>query len=182
MEIVLISGSPSAPSRGSGLLNRVGDAARAGGITTSHIDVRLLPPGDLLRANVAAEELVAARELIERATGVVIATPVYKAAYSGLLKCFLDTLPVDTTLRGKIVLPIATAAAPTHVLALDYALKPVLSSLGATFMCAGFWTLDSQFDKVADGTMQLKPEAAERIDPMIAEFLAVVKILCTRLG
>jgi FMN reductase len=123
---------------------------------------------------------MAARALVERADGVAIATPVYKAAYSGLLKCFLDTLPVDTTLRGKIVLPIATAAAPTHVLALDYALKPVLASLGASFMCAGFWTLDSQFDKLDDGTTQLKPEAAERVDPMIGDFLDGVQFLDSR--
>jgi FMN reductase len=174
VEIVLVSGSPSAPSRGSSLLERVADAARPLGITTSFIDVRLLPPADLMLANTSAEELVAARNLIERADGVAIATPVYKAAYSGLLKCFLDTLPVDTTLRGKVVLPIATAAAPTHVLALDYALKPVLASLGASLVCAGFWTLDSQFDKLEDGTRRLNAETAARIDPFITEFLDAV--------
>ena len=38
------------------------------------------------------------------ALAVVIATPVYKAAYSGILKAFLDLLPQDG-LDGKLVLP-----------------------------------------------------------------------------
>lgn len=37
---------------------------------------------------------------------VILATPVYKAAYSGLLKTFLDLLP-QGGLRDKVVLPIA---------------------------------------------------------------------------
>jgi FMN reductase len=61
---------------------------------------------------------------------VVVATPVYKAAYSGLLKVFLDVLP-QTALKGKLVLPLATGGSPHHMLALDYALRPVLQSLGA---------------------------------------------------
>ena len=56
---------------------------------------------------------------------IVVATPVYKAAYSGLLKVFLDLLP-QTALAGKTVLPLATGGSPHHMLALDCALRPVL--------------------------------------------------------
>ena len=57
---------------------------------------------------------------------VIVATPIYKAAYSGLLKVFLDLLPAEA-LRGKTVLPLASGGSVAHLLALDYALKPVLS-------------------------------------------------------
>ncbi|WP_204272820.1 NAD(P)H-dependent oxidoreductase, partial [Escherichia coli] len=77
------------------------------------------------------EPAIAAAVLaVEQADLVVVSTPIYKAAYSGLLKVFLDLLPPDA-LRGKLVLPLATGGSPAHVLALDYALKPVLSALGA---------------------------------------------------
>ena len=117
--------------------------------------------------------LLAAAAQIAGALGVVVATPVYKAAYTGLLKCFLDTLPVETGLRGKVVFPIVSAAAATHVLALDYALKPVLSSLGATIMCSGMSTIDSQFDQGDDGALALNPDVLSRYDAAIAEFFDI---------
>lgn len=50
---------------------------------------------------------------------MIIATPIYKAAYTGVLKVFLDLLPTNA-LAGKIILPIGTGATPAHLLALDY--------------------------------------------------------------
>jgi FMN reductase len=49
---------------------------------------------------------------------------VYKAAYSGLLKTLLDLLP-QCALAGKVVLPVVTCGSPAHVLAIDYALRPL---------------------------------------------------------
>ena len=80
---------------------------------------------------------------VERADLVVVGTPIYKAAYSGLLKVFLDLLPPDA-LRDKLVLPLATGGSPAHFLALDYALKPVLSALGARHVLDGVFATDAQ--------------------------------------
>lgn len=74
---------------------------------------------------------------VAQAHVVLIATPIYKAAYSGVLKAFLDLLPQDA-LRGKTVLPLATGGSIAHLLALDYALKPVLSALGRQEPTMGF--------------------------------------------
>lgn len=169
-QIVCISGSPSKTSKGELLLARVTELARAAGRTVSTIDVRELPPAELL-AGYGFQSLTDAGALVARAAGVVVATPVYKAAYTGLLKCFLDTLATDTSLRGKAVFPIITAAAATHALALDYALKPVLASLGASRTHLGFAALDAQFDydgKIATG---LNAETAERFDALAREFI-----------
>jgi FMN reductase len=70
--------------------------------------VRDLPAEALMNADFSDTELNVARLLVERADALVIATPIYKAAYSGLLKAFLDILPQDG-LDGKIILPLATA-------------------------------------------------------------------------
>lgn len=82
------------------------------------IALRDLPPASLLQAQTDGIAQAAADV-------VIVATPIYKAAYSGLLKVFLDLLPPDA-LRGKTVLPLAMGGSLAHLLALDYALKPVL--------------------------------------------------------
>jgi len=84
----------------------------------------------------------------------VVATPIYKAAYSGLLKIFLDVLP-QFGLREKVVFPLATGGTVAHVLALDYALRPVLSSLDPVHVVSGLFILDKQrFPVGSNGVMQ----------------------------
>jgi hypothetical protein len=85
-----------------------------------------------------------AREQVAAARLVVIATPIYKASYSGLLKTFLDLLPQDA-LRGKTVLALGTGGSVAHLLALDYALKPVLAALGARHILDTVYAVDAQF-------------------------------------
>jgi SsuE family FMN reductase len=73
---------------------------------------------------------------IEAAAALIVSTPIYKAAYTGALKALLDILP-PAALDGKVVLPIATGGSFAHLLAIEYALKPVLSALGATDLLQG---------------------------------------------
>jgi FMN reductase len=171
VKIVLIAGSPAHSTRGASLLAHVESVAVARGISVSRIEVRSIPAAELMTGSRDSTALIAAAADIESSHGVVVATPVYKAAYTGLLKCFLDTLPVDTTLRGKVIFPIVTAAAPTHGLAIDYALKPVLASLGASVTCSGMFAIDTQFEPRDDGTVVLKADVLARYDAAIAEFL-----------
>lgn len=107
------------------------------------IDVRDLPAAALLRADFKDVDIQAALTQIEQASAVVIATPVYKAAYSGVLKAFLDLLP-QFGLTGKLVLPLATGGSQSHMLALDYALRPVLSSLNPKHVLPSIYATDAQ--------------------------------------
>ena len=52
-------------------------------------------------------QVMASLAQVANAQLIVVATPVYKAAYSGLLKVFLDLLP-QTAFAGKAALPLAT--------------------------------------------------------------------------
>jgi len=144
MNIVCLSGSPSLSSRSSWLLelalSRLPAAQREAAAT---IALRELPAEPLLRADAQHPSLRAAVERIARADLVLVATPIYKAAYSGLLKAFLDLLPTDA-LRGKSVLPLATGGSAGHLLAIDYALRPVLAALGARHVLDTVYVLDSQ--------------------------------------
>ncbi|MBO0743094.1 MAG: NAD(P)H-dependent oxidoreductase, partial [Hyphomicrobiaceae bacterium] len=85
-----------------------------------------------------------------RAHAVVLATPIYKAAYSGLLKAFLDLLPQDG-LHGKWIWPLATGGSPAHTLALDHSLRPVLDNLGAHQVVPSVYALESQVQLSVDG-------------------------------
>ncbi len=169
-EIVLIAGSPSKSTRSASLFRRIVASAQRHAITATTIEVRDLPAGELLSGARDSAALAPALAAVARAEGVVVATPVYKAAYTGLLKCFLDVLP-EAALRGKVAFPIATAAAPSHALALDYALKPVLASLFPSVTLAGFFATDKEFVTGADGALDLGAEAAARLDAMIEDFL-----------
>ena len=143
MNIVSISGSPSLRSRSSWLLRLAQTRLEAQARNSTTIAVRELPPQALLHADAKAEPIRHALDQLADADLVIVATPIYKAAYSGVLKLFLDLLPPDA-LRGKTVLPLATGGTIAHLLALDYALKPVLSVLGARDILDGVFATDDQ--------------------------------------
>ena len=105
-------------------------------------------------------------EQVRRADAIVIATPVYKAAYSGVLKVFLDLLP-QSALKGKTVLPLATGGSPHHMLALDYALRPVLQSLAARHILPGVYATDGQVTLQPEGAYQLQQDLAQRLDDAV---------------
>ena len=143
MSIVALAGSPSANSRSTALLRHV--LSRFDDrVARSEIVLRDLPPAALVRADFDDPAIRRAREQVAAARLVVIATPIYKASFSGLLKTFLDLLPQDA-LRGKTVLALGTGGSPAHLLALDYALKPVLAALGARHILDAVYAVDAQF-------------------------------------
>ncbi len=143
MSLVALAGSPSAHSRSTALLRHV--LSRFDDrIARTEIVLRDLPPAALVRADFDDPAIRRAREQVVAARFVVIATPIYKASFSGLLKTFLDLLPEDA-LRGKTVLALGTGGSPAHLLALDYALKPVLAALGARHILDAVYAADAQF-------------------------------------
>ncbi|GAA3193160.1 NADPH-dependent FMN reductase [Actinocorallia longicatena] len=139
--ILVLSGSPSATSKTAALAGHLAGRLRADGHTVEEVRVRELPPAELLAADTSDPRIAEVIAALADADGVVVASPVYKAAYSGLLKALLDLLP-QFALAGKVVLPVLTGGTPAHVLALDYALRPVLSSLGADHVVPGWFVLD----------------------------------------
>ncbi|MDQ1014191.1 NADPH-dependent FMN reductase [Streptomyces afghaniensis] len=167
--VLSVSGSPSATSRTARLLRHLDGRLTDQGHEVIPLDVRSLPPEALLRADFGHPAIVEATALFEHADGVVIGTPVYKAAYSGLLKSLLDLLP-QYALAGKTVLPLATGGSTAHVLAIDYALRPVLSSLGAAHITPGWFTLDKDITVGDDGTLTVAPGAAEPLAQVTDQF------------
>ena len=162
MHVTSICGSPSARSRSTWLaqlaLTHLEGSARA----TTAIDLRALPAAELLGAQLEAAPIRDAVAAVGSADLVIVATPIYKAAYSGLLKAFLDLLPADA-LRGKTVWPLATGGSAAHLLALDYALKPVLGALGARDILDGVFATDAQLPAHASGGFVPDPPLLDRL-------------------
>jgi FMN reductase len=167
--ILSVSGSPSATSRTARLLRHLDDRLTAQGHHVIPLDVRTLPADALLYADFRHPAIIEATALFERADGIVIGTPVYKAAYSGLLKSLLDLLP-QYALAGKTVLPLATGGTTAHVLAIDYALRPVLNSMGPAHITPGWFTLDKDISVGDDGSLAVAPGPAEALAQVTDQF------------
>jgi FMN reductase len=168
--VVTLSGSPAQHSRSAFLLRVAAGHLAASGIASDPLDVRDLPPAALLRADPHDPKIAAAIAAIAGADALIVATPVYKAAYSGVLKAFLDVLPA-AALNGKVVLPIATGGSAAHMLAVDYALKPVLSALGARYVLGTVYATDSQLRRHADEKFDVAPD----VDARLAEALDLLR-------
>ena len=171
MTVLLIAGSPSNPSRSAALLDAVEQRLHFRGVQVERLQVRDLSPQALILADFGHPSVAAAAAQVARARAIVVATPVYKAAYSGVLKVFLDLLP-QTALKDKHVLPLATGGSPNHMLALDYALRPVLQSLGAAHILPGIYATDAQVVLLPQGGYQVDADIAGRLDVSVKMLIA----------
>lgn len=170
--VVTLSGSPVEKSRSTHLLSTAEECLRARGVAVCRIDVRELPAEALMHAHFDDPAVRRALALVEHAQAVIIATPLYKAAYSGLLKSFLDLLP-QTAFARKPVLPFASGGSLAHLLALDYALKPVLASLGARHVLDNVYATEHDIVLV-EGAYSLSGAVARRLSDAVESLLHVL--------
>jgi FMN reductase len=92
------------------------------------------------------------RRLVDRVCGsdiVIVVSPTFKATYTGLLKLFIDQLPMQA-LAGIAAIPVMVGAAPHHALAVEAHLRPLLVEAGAICPTRGLYLLDSQIDHLSE--------------------------------
>ena len=140
--VVAVVGNPKPASRThrAALELRDAIAARVDGAETGLVDLaelapELLDPGSPARA--------AALEEAARADVLVVASPTYKATYTGLLKLFLDGYG-PAPLAGTLAVPLMVGAAPHHALAVDVHLTPLLLELGARCPARGIYLTEAE--------------------------------------
>jgi FMN reductase len=109
------------------------------------IDLADLGPALLDWSNPDVTDLV---KQVGAADLVVVASPTYKAAYTGLLKVFLDRFAGGTGLSGLAV-PLMLGGSPAHSLAPELTLRPVLTEIGGTVPGRGLYVVDAQHDDPA---------------------------------
>ncbi|MDH0730492.1 NADPH-dependent FMN reductase [Pseudomonas sichuanensis] len=170
MLVVSVGGSPSLRSRSGVLLERSRDWLQERGVEVVTFQVREFNAEDLLHARFDSPQVRHFIELVAQADGLVVATPVYKASFAGALKTLLDLLP-ERALEHKVVLPVATGGSIAHMLAVDYALKPVLSALKAQETLQGIFADDSQI-AYGEGNRpaQLAPALEQRLQDSLETF------------
>lgn len=173
-KITIISGSPAASSRLTGVLDVLERALKEEGADVQWIQVRDLPPEDLVYSKFDSPAIVGANALIEKSDAVVVATPIYKASYTGVLKAFLDLVP-QKGLDNKVTLPIAIGGTVAHLLVIDYALKPVLAALGAQHQLQGVFAQDTQVKRLEAGGFEIEEELAARLCKSAKELVQAVR-------
>ncbi|MCK9897640.1 NADPH-dependent FMN reductase [Frankia sp. AgB32] len=150
LRIVSVVGNPKPASRtrqvAEAVAARVSTALDAAGFSSTHevIEVSELGAGLLGWGDPTVGAALAS---IRSADALVIATPTYKATYTGLLKLLLDQIG-GGELAGLPAIPVQVAAAPQHALAVEVHLRPVLVEIGAACPTTGVFVLDSQLPQL----------------------------------
>lgn len=94
-----------------------------------------------------SEELSALNQDVAESDLVIVASPTYKATYTGLLKAFLDRYP-NLGLHGVVAIPVMTGADLRHSMGPDVNLRPLLVELGAVVPTAGLYFVIDQMDRI----------------------------------
>lgn len=146
-EVVVLVGNPAIGSRTSEVARVVAGRLAAG----SAAPPAVVELGDLGASAVASggDRVRRAQEKVGEADLVVVATPVYKAGYTGLLKLFLDGLE-PTALEDSVVLPVVLSASTAHGAVADLQLRLVLQAVGALLPVPSFVVEEHHLDHLPE--------------------------------
>jgi FMN reductase len=143
-QIAGLVGNPRPQSRTHALARTLaGEIARALG-TASVTEVDLAPFGPRV-LDPSDEAVTAAVGEVLGADVLVVASPTYKATYSGLLKGFLDRFGTGS-LAGLAAVPVLLGGAQNHRLAVDVHFTPLLLELGAAVPARGLFVLETEVE------------------------------------
>lgn len=143
--VLVVVGNPRIASRTTTVTELVARRVAAVAVGRPGIEVvelAELGPALLAWGDPAVDDL---RRRLAGATALVVASPTYKAAYTGLLKLFVDHLEAGE-LAGLVTVPVMTGGGPAHALALDVHLTPVLVEVGASIPSRGLYVWGEQQD------------------------------------
>lgn len=132
------------------------------------VDLATVGPGVLDWSDTEVTHLVAR---VAAADLVVVASPTYKATYSGLLKVFLDRFaPQAGTGLGGVAVAVMVGAGTHHALAAELALRPLLTEIGATVPVPGLFVPEQEHDDPAayDGWLAAARPVVARLLPHTA--------------
>jgi FMN reductase len=83
---------------------------------------------------------------VQDATGVILASPVYRGSFTGVLKNLLDLLPVEA-LQAKPCGILAMGASQHHYLGVDWHLRAVLAWFGALVAPVSVYLTSADFSE-----------------------------------
>jgi len=170
--LLMLVGAATPPGRLAAAIAAAAEAARAAGP-----DIAV----DILNLAITPVEICDGRPLddygeatrravanVADAAAVLIGAPVYRASFPGVLKNFLDIVPVEA-LQNKPVGIVAMGGSPHHYLAVDGQLRQVLAWFGALVAPTAVYVTGSDF---SDG--RLSSDAARKDLAALAETLVAL--------
>lgn len=141
--VVVLVGNPKVSSR-----TATAAQALATRLARDAEPVRTIELGEVAHAifDWTTTELAEPLDTVASARLLIAATPTYKASYTGLLKGFLDRYGTGG-LTGTISVGLMIGASPSHALAVEAHLRPLLTELGSTCV-GGVYLLERKLDSL----------------------------------
>jgi FMN reductase len=172
LRIVGVSGSLREPSKTTALVRElIDDVAAREPAERRLIEVATLGPlfAGALRREDLQPEVEDALRAIETADLLIVASPVYRASFTGLFKHLFDFVG-QYALVGTPVLLAATGGGERHALILEHQMRPLFGFFQALTLPVGVYASDTDFDGY-----ELTSEAVKRrIDQAVTRSLPLV--------
>lgn len=172
LSVVGVSGSTHSPSRTTALVSSILDVvARDRDVETHLVEVDRIGPGlaGTVRRSELADEVQEELARIESADLLVVASPVYRASYTGLFKHLFDFVE-QYALVGTPVLLAATGGSERHGLMIEHQLRPLFGFFQSLTLPNGIYASDADFTDYRISNDELH----ERIETAVARALPVV--------
>ncbi|MCB6185050.1 FMN reductase [Leeia sp. TBRC 13508] len=173
LNVVAVSGSLNRPSRTLALVEHILERIQL----DVPVNIRLIEVGNiaegLANARKAADlptQISADVKAIETADFLVVASPVYRASYTGLFKHLFDLVD-HTSLIDVPVFLAATGGSDRHALVIDHQLRPLFSFFQALTLPIGVYGAESDFTNYQISNQDL----IDRIDLAVARALPYLK-------
>jgi len=171
LNVVAVSGGTYRPSRTLVLTQAI--LAELGALLpiTPHVieltDIAR-PLGASLSRQEASHEVEASLKAIEGADLLIVAAPVYRGSYPGLLKHLFDLVDLNALIDTPVLLA-ATGGSERHALVLDHQLRPLFSFFQALTLPIGVYATEADFAnyQITSELLQARIRlAAERAAPL----------------
>ncbi|WPO97777.1 FMN reductase [Pseudomonas sp. HR96] len=175
LNVVAVSGGAYRPSRtlvlAQALLAELGEHLNINPQVIELGDIARPLGGALSRQELPAE-VEAQLQAIEAADLLIVATPVYRGSYPGLLKHLFDLVDINGLIDTPVLLA-ATGGSDRHALVLDHQLRPLFSFFQALTLPIGVYASEGDFTQYQVSSELLKARirlAAERAAPLFGDY------------
>jgi FMN reductase len=173
LTVVAVSGSLHAPSKTTALVREVLASLGARLPIEAHI-IEVNDIGPEFAGALTREQLPDSVEQelrrIEAADLLIVASPVYRASFTGLFKHLFDFVG-QYALVDTPVLLVATGGSDRHALIIEHQFRPLFGFFQALTLPIGIYANNSDFTNYTVSSLELQ----ERIDLAIARALPLIR-------
>ena len=178
LNVIAVAGSSYRPSRtlvlAEELLSQLAEQLGSQGHTVNSQVIELgsiaRAVGGVLQRSELPAEIEVQVKAIENADLLIVASPVYRGSYPGLLKHLFDLVDMNALIDTPVLLA-ATGGSERHALVIDHQLRPLFSFFQALTLPVGVYASEADFTNYQVSNELLKARiqlAVERAAPLFA--------------